>query len=109
MLPLARNHCTPCTGETPRLAGAKIQELLAELPSWSLSNAGHLVRTWRFPDFDRAFRLVRSIASLAEDENHHPDVRFGWGYVEVELWTHAVDGLSANDFILAARIDELEA
>ncbi len=66
-----------------------------------------LVRSFTFPDFITAVQFVNRIATVAEQEGHHPDLVVGWGRVEVQLWTHAARGLTENDFILAAKIDRL--
>ena len=86
--------------------------LLAHLPGWQVEEAqGHrqLVREFRAHDFVGAVDLVNRITPIAEAESHHPDLLVGWGRVRVQLWTHAAGGLTENDFIMAARIDELTA
>lgn len=65
----------------------------------------HIVREWKFSDFTLALKAVDAIGAIAETEGHHPDIRFGWGYLEVTLYTHAIDGLFRNDFVMAAKID----
>jgi pterin-4a-carbinolamine dehydratase len=77
-------------------------------PEWSvLDNAHRIERTYRFKNFAEAYALVQKIAELAEAEGHHPDVSFGWGYVTVSLQTKKIKGLHENDFIMAAKIDEV--
>lgn len=105
--PLSEKRCSPCTGKTPALDGSAALALLRELDGWELDESGHLSRSWKTTDFRHALELVNRISEIAESENHHPEIRFGWGHVEVELWTHAIGGLSENDFILAARIDQV--
>ncbi len=97
---LAKKHCVPCEGGVPRLTGRRVTELLAELDGWRAVEEHHLERVFVFPDFKSA---------LAEAEGHHPDIHLSWGRVELELWTHAIGGLSENDFVLAARIDAVAA
>lgn len=80
--------------------------MLEELPGWSLRD-GALFRRLEFADFATALAFANEIGQIAEEEGHHPDLRLGWGYVEVELSTHAIAGLSENDFILAAKISKL--
>ena len=104
---LANRRCTPCTGDTPPLDPLQIEELLPRLDAWRLNEKGHLARAYRFPDFKTAWALVSRIAELAEHENHHPEIAFGWAHVDVEMWTHAIDALSENDFVLAAKIDAM--
>jgi 4a-hydroxytetrahydrobiopterin dehydratase len=87
-------------------------ELLAHLPGWQVEEAhGHrqLVREFRTRDFVGAVDLVNQITPIAESEGHHPDLLVAWGRVRVHLWTHAAGGLTENDFVLAARIDQAAA
>ena len=74
---------------------------------WSLDLNGHLRRGWFFPGFRGALAFTNQVGALAEAENHHPEIELGWGRVVVSVWTHAIGGLSRNDFILAAKISEL--
>ena len=104
---LAARRCRPLPSGTPALAAADCAAYLAQLPGWELA-AGRLRRTYSLPDFARALALVNAIGGLAEAEDHHPDIALSWGKVGVELWTHSVDGLSENDFILAAKIEALD-
>jgi 4a-hydroxytetrahydrobiopterin dehydratase len=91
----------------PRLAGRELEEFAGQLPGWEVVEGHHLRRRYEFPNFARALALVNRIGEVAEAEGHHPDISFGWGYCEVTLYTHAIDGLSESDFILAAKIDRL--
>ena len=81
--------------------------MLANPTQWSVIDQHHIVRNFKFPDFRSALALVNKIGALAEEQGHHPDILLGWGKVEITLWTHAVDGLTESDFILAAKIDEI--
>jgi 4a-hydroxytetrahydrobiopterin dehydratase len=88
----------------------EIARLRSDLPGWevvSVSGRQQLVRSFTFPDFMSAVQFVTRIATVAEQEGHHPDLEVGWGRVQVKLWTHAAGGLTENDFILAAKIDRL--
>lgn len=79
---------------------------LEETPGWELdAGASRIERTFRFSDFKEALAFVNTIGALAEKEGHHPDFRFGWGYCNVELFTHKIKGLHENDFIMAAKIN----
>ncbi|HUY55205.1 MAG TPA: 4a-hydroxytetrahydrobiopterin dehydratase [Candidatus Nanopelagicaceae bacterium] len=109
MAELVREHCQPCHGRTPQLAAAEAAELLAELDSAWQSSEGTLRRRFQRADFAAAFALGTGIALLAEREGHHPDLRLGWGYLEVELTTHAAGGLTRNDFVMAAKIDRIDS
>jgi len=74
----------------------------------SAFNEHHLVRAYKFPDFRSALAFVNKVGEIAEEQGHHPDIVLGWGKVEITTWTHAVDGLTESDFILAAKIDRLQ-
>lgn len=108
MTALSKDRCLPCEGGVPPLGEADVQDGLRELGSpWKLDVNGHLWGDWSFPDFRRALAFTNRVGELAEAENHHPDIQLGWGRVVVSIWTHAIDGLSRNDFILAAKISQL--
>lgn len=101
---LATQICQPCrTGES-KLTSAEAIELVGELDDWTYF-PDRIEKRWEFKGFKRPLALVANIAEIAHQQNHHPDIRFGWGYVEVVLTTHSISGLSRNDFIVAARID----
>ena len=105
---LTAKKCTPCRGGIPPLTRAEAERLLAETPGWTLAaDATRIERTFRFRDFAEAFAFVEKIAALAEAEDHHPDVTFGWGYCTIVLYTHKIKGLHENDFIMAAKIGAL--
>jgi 4a-hydroxytetrahydrobiopterin dehydratase len=106
---LAAERCEACTGSTPVVGGSERDALLAELHGdWHLSDDGTAIaRTWRFPDFADAFAFAVRVAFIAESEAHHPDLTVGWGRTEVRLTTHAVGGLTRNDFIVAAKVDRI--
>jgi 4a-hydroxytetrahydrobiopterin dehydratase len=103
---LAARRCRPLPAGTPALADADCTAFLALLPGWKVA-AGRLRREYRFPDFAKALAFVNAAGAQAEAEDHHPDIALSWGKVGVELWTHSVNGLSENDFILAAKIEAL--
>ncbi|HWP65267.1 MAG TPA: 4a-hydroxytetrahydrobiopterin dehydratase [Candidatus Limnocylindria bacterium] len=105
---LASKRCRPCEGGVPPLTAAEAERLHAEVPAWTLAGQ-RLRRRFTFPDFAAAMAFVNRMAALAEAEGHHPDFTVHYRQVDVELWTHAVGGLSENDFILAAKIDQLES
>lgn len=107
---LSKKRCIPCEGGTEPLSREKAEELLKELDGWMLVDDAHLLaRTFQFPDFKTALQFGNDIGRVAEFEGHHPELTIGWGHVGVELSTHAIGGLSENDFILAAKIDQLES
>lgn len=107
MEPLADRRCVPCDAGTPPLADDVIAQLLAELPGWKLDDQGRLAKTFNFEGFVPGVRLVDRIAEVAESEGHHPDLCLSWGSLRASLTTHAIGGLSENDFVLAAKIDRL--
>ena len=102
---LAARHCVPCHGGVPRLKGEEIEPLLAQLQGWQVIEGHHLSKEYAFPNFAAALAFVNRAGVVAEAEGHHPDIEFGWGYARLKIYTHAIDGLSESDFILAARID----
>jgi len=107
MEPLSEKKCVPCRGGIPPLDEAQIRPLAAQVPEWEVIAAHHLRRVFTAPDFRTALELVDRIGVLAEEEWHHPSLKLEWGRVEVEIWTHKIDGLSESDFILAAKIDQI--
>ncbi|HEX8072713.1 MAG TPA: 4a-hydroxytetrahydrobiopterin dehydratase [Pyrinomonadaceae bacterium] len=108
MSELANRSCVPCHGGVPRLRGAAVAEFARQVPpEWLVVDEHHLLRRYEFPNFRAAQAFVNRVAALAEREGHHPDITFGWGYVELKIYTHAIDGLSESDFILAAKIETL--
>jgi len=103
---LASEKCKPCRGGVPALHGDELRDLQRELGGdWRVVNEHHLEKDFTFPDFASALSFTNRIGSIAEAEGHHPDVLLGWGKVRVTIWTHAIDGLTRSDFILAAKID----
>jgi 4a-hydroxytetrahydrobiopterin dehydratase len=108
-LELGLGHCTPRKPGTPPLPDDKEREYLAQVASWDMLRNGvhRLTRAFKFRDFRGAMEFVNGVAELAEAEGHHPDIRISWNKVRLELTTHSVGGLSENDFIMAARIDDL--
>lgn len=96
----------PCEGGILPLTAERVAELTPQVPEWRVAENHRLVREWKFPDFASVLAAVNTIGVIAEAEGHHPDIRFGWGYLEVTLYTHAIDGLFTNDFIVAAKIDQ---
>lgn len=106
---LSHRRCVPCEGGVPKVAPDEAARQLARLPGWRLTHDGLRIRKdWKMKDFAAAMALFNRVAELAEAEGHHPDLHLeGYRNAWIELWTHAVGGLSENDFILAAKIDQL--
>lgn len=110
MTELAQKKCVACEGGMPPLNKTEAEVLLKQVPGWTLSGDGKwLSRDFKFKDFAEALAFVDKVGAIAESEGHHPDIQLGWGKATIELTTHAIDGLSENDFILAAKTDELGA
>jgi 4a-hydroxytetrahydrobiopterin dehydratase len=109
---LAKESCTACRSDSPRVTEAEIQEWKSQIPDWVLvrrENIPRLERTFRFPDFAQALSFTNKVGALAEAEGHHPALLTEWGQVTVTLWTHAIRDLHRNDFVMAAKIDSLAA
>ncbi|QJW94553.1 4a-hydroxytetrahydrobiopterin dehydratase [Frigoriglobus tundricola] len=106
---LTAKKCTACEGNTPAFTSEQIAAHLPAVPEWTLADDGKLIRRkYKFKDFVTAMAFLQRVAVLAEEEDHHPDLHLtGYRNVAIELSTHAIGGLSANDFIVAAKIDKL--
>ncbi|MFN9719075.1 MAG: 4a-hydroxytetrahydrobiopterin dehydratase [Planctomycetota bacterium] len=106
---LCRARCVPCEGGVPRLNENEIASHLEVLAGWEFrSDPDRIRKAWTTRNFASAMKFLNSVAELAEAEGHHPDVHVRrYRHVEIEIWTHAIGGLSVNDFILAAKIDQL--
>jgi 4a-hydroxytetrahydrobiopterin dehydratase len=109
MTDLASKTCVPCRGGVPPLAGTELELLSKQVPEWNVMNGHHITRSFKFPDFRQALAFVNKVGNLAEEQGHHPDIFLAWGKAEITTWTHAVNGLTESDFILAAKIDKLQA
>ena len=102
---LEDKQCIPCSGDVPPLEEDEIAPLLEELGNdWRIDKNGHLSKEFEFPDFAAAMKFAERVGVIAELEGHHPDLHVGWGRCGVEIWTHAVGGLTESDFILAAKV-----
>jgi 4a-hydroxytetrahydrobiopterin dehydratase len=104
----ASKRCVPCEGGVPKMAPEAVDAALRSLDGWDArEQRTQLHRHFRFEDFVQAMRFVNAMAGVAEAEGHHPDFCVHWNAVDVTLWTHAIGGLSENDFIVAAKLDAL--
>ena len=107
---LSQKSCTPCQKGATRLQGEELQAYVKHLPDgWTVVDGHHLKKEFKFPDFVQALDFVNTIGSLAEAENHHPDILLTYGKATITLWTHKINGLHENDFILAEKIEHLTA
>jgi 4a-hydroxytetrahydrobiopterin dehydratase len=105
---LADKKCQVCEGGIPPLPLAEITAYLEKMPDWRLSpNGQSITRRFEFKGFQKAVLFANAVAWLAIQEGHHPEVTFGVGYVDVIFTTHAINGLTDNDFICAAKVDRL--
>ncbi len=106
---LITKKCKPCEGGTPPLSREQVQELLQQIPDWKVDDENTtIMRSWEFKRFKESIVFVNMVAKLVEEERHHPNIHMhNYNYVSITLSTLAIDGLSENDFIVAAKIDQL--
>jgi len=107
MSELAEKECIPCKGGVPPLKGEELERLARQRPGWEVVDEHHLRRSFRFRNFREALDFVNRVGELAEEQNHHPDICFGWGRAEITVFTHKIDGLTESDFVFAAKVDRL--
>jgi 4a-hydroxytetrahydrobiopterin dehydratase len=106
---LVQKHCVPCEGGVAPLTRGEAETMLGKLnPAWRLAEDGKSIhREWKFKNFYHTMSFVNAAAHIANTEDHHPDLEVGYGYCRMKFNTHAIDGLSENDFICAAKVDQL--
>lgn len=104
---LSSKQCVPCQGGAPPLSEQKKDEFIKELNSdWEFSyNRTRLFRRVKFHDFEQPMSIATKIAKVAQDQWHHPDLKIGFGYLEIEIWTHKINSLVESDFIFASKVD----
>jgi 4a-hydroxytetrahydrobiopterin dehydratase len=110
MKDLAQMACVPCRGDVPALSEIEIRELQPLVPGWEvldLDGIPILIRKYSFKNFSKALEFTNKVGAIAETEDHHPSLMTEWGQVTVRWWTHSIKGLHRNDFIMAARTNEL--
>lgn len=105
---LASKHCVPCEGGVPKLSPDEAAALGRDVPDWRVEGE-RITRTLKFKDFRALMAFVNRVADVAEAEGHHPDFCVHYNRLDITIWTHAVGGLTENDFILAAKLDQLTA
>jgi 4a-hydroxytetrahydrobiopterin dehydratase len=103
---LKEQNCEPCHAGTPKLSREESESMLKEIPGWTLKE-NSIEREFKFKDFGEAIDFINRVAEIADAEGHHPDIYNSYNVVNIELWTHKIGGLSGNDFIVAAKINEL--
>ncbi|MEK6933191.1 MAG: 4a-hydroxytetrahydrobiopterin dehydratase [Nanoarchaeota archaeon] len=104
---LSKKVCVACEGRTLPISMFLIKKYLKQVKSWKIRNK-HLYKEFKFKNFKESLKFVNKVGAIAEKEGHHPNIYFTWGKCNIELFTHAVKGLSENDFILAAKIDKIK-
>lgn len=107
IMELTRKKCIPCEGGIPPLTENEIMEYISVVKGWIIRNNKKISKEYNFVNFKHTIAFVNKVAEIADQEGHHPVMHIEYGKVEIELWTHAIDGLSENDFILAAKIDQI--
>ncbi|MBL7686245.1 MAG: 4a-hydroxytetrahydrobiopterin dehydratase [Deltaproteobacteria bacterium] len=103
---LAEKKCVPCEGGTSKLEGPQIQSYLKQISQWK-DVGDKIQKVFKFKNFIQAVGFVHQLAIVAEEEGHHPDFCVHYNQITITIWTHAISGLSENDFILAAKIDAI--
>ena len=108
---LTKKKCVACDGDIPPFDTKEIHKYLKKVDNWDVKNnndrSSYLIKEFKFKNFEESQNFVNKVGNLAEVENHHPDISFGWGYCKVKIFTHAIKGLAESDFILAAKIDKI--
>lgn len=107
MAKLSDKKCVPCEEGTPPLEGKELETYGSQLAGWHVVHEHHLEKEFHFSDFKEGLVFTNKVGGLAEEEGHHPDIQLSWGKVRIVIWTHKINGLSENDFILAAKIDAI--
>ncbi len=111
MTDLADKKCVPCQGGIPAFEINEIHKYMKKIDGWDVQtdqNKNYFIKKeFKFKDYLSSEQFVLKVGKIAEDEGHHPDISFGWGYVVIKISTHAIEGLAESDFVLAAKIDKL--
>ena len=111
MSDLFKKKCIACDGNTSPFDTTEIHKYLKKVDGWEVASDEnqnfYLIKNFNFINFEQSQVFVNQVGSIAELENHHPDISFGWGYCKVKIFTHAIKGLAESDFILAAKIDKI--
>jgi 4a-hydroxytetrahydrobiopterin dehydratase len=103
---LSQKKCIPCSKTAAPLKGNELKSFFNQLnPGWKVIDEHHLEKEYPFKNFQQALDFTNKVGALAEQEGHHPDIYLSWGLVKISLWTHKINGLSENDFIMAAKCD----
>ena len=101
----------PCEGNIPAFDYSEIHKYLKKVDGWEVKQNENkhyfLIKEFKFDNFEQSQKFINNVGNIAETENHHPDINFGWGYAKIKIYTHAINGLAESDFILAAKIDKI--
>ena len=110
---LAEKKCIPCKGDVPAFNIDEIHKYLKKVDGWNVKSndekSYYLEKDFKFKNFLGSQKFIDKVGDIAEKENHHPDISFGWGYAKIKIFTHAIKGLAESDFILAAKIDNISS
>ena len=108
---LLKKKCAPCEGGVKAFDISEIHQYQRKIDGWDIikndKDVYLLEKNFKFDDFKKSQDFVNKVGKISEEEGHHPDINFGWGYAKINITTHAIEGLSENDFILAAKIDKI--
>ena len=111
MSDLSKKKCIACDGNVPAFDTTEIHKYLKKVDGWSVNSDNdksyYLIKEFKFKNFIESQNFVNKVGNISEEEAHHPDISFGWGYCKVKIFTHAIKGLAESDFILAAKIDKI--
>ena len=108
---LLNKKCEPCEGSVLPFDISEIHKYQKKVDGWNITKDEKeiffLIKKFNFKNFLDSQKFINHVGNISEEEGHHPDIKFGWGYAEIKITTHAIEGLSENDFILAAKIDQI--
>ncbi len=108
---LSKKKCIPCEGGIPAFDLSQIHLYLKKIDGWNVlkdkENNYYIEKSFEFKNFLESEKFVIKVGKISEDEGHHPDISFGWGYAKIKISTHAIKGLAESDFILASKIDKI--
>ena len=111
MSDLYNKKCIPCRGEVPSFDISEIHKYLKKIDGWDVKKnedkSYFIEKNFKFINFSESQKFINEVGNIAETEGHHPDIIFGWGYAKIKIYTHAINGLCENDFILSAKIDNI--
>ena len=112
MTDLAEKKCIPCEGGIPNFDITEIHKYLKMVDGWKVeadeNKIYFLLKEFKFNNFKESQEFINKVGEIAENEGHHPDIWFGWGYAKIKIFTHAIKGLHESDFVLAAKVDKID-